>query len=105
MQKYMVDIEPGKTFDNLEDAQAYLNQFIKKVEVGYLVTMEIGDRPSRYVWSPADVDDGGSVDCPNGTDDLYPLIWDAQIVRDELAKYAERRGLVNISFGIEEVVL
>ena len=98
-------LENGKLFDTYDMAVSYLSHFVKRVEVGYLVTMQIGDKPSRYVWTTEDVDNGGCVDCPNGTDDCYNTDIEACFVRDELEEYAEEKGYTNVSFGIEEVIL
>lgn len=121
MKKYKIDYTEGSGSgcDNLfysrEDAQYHMNTFytederkgleVVEVEVGYLVTMQIGDSPSRYVWTTEDVDNGGCVDCPNGTDDCYNTDIEACLVRDELEEYAEGKGYTNVSFGIEEVIL
>jgi hypothetical protein len=120
MKKYMIDYTEGsgsgcdKLFDTRDDARFHMDFYTDKereglevveVEVGYLVTMYIGDKKSRYVWRTEDVDDGGSVDCPNGSADIFPTWDDAEVVLEELQNYAESKGMLNTSFWIKEVVL
>lgn len=119
MKKYIIDYTEGsgsgcdKLFDTREDAQFHMNTFwtpeeregcvIDEVEVGYLVIMQKGDFPSRYVWNTEDVDNGGSVDCPNGWDDTFHTREEAEAVMDELEEYAEAKGYSALSFNVEEV--
>lgn len=71
-------------------------------KTGYTVLMEKGDTGSRYVWSTDDVDNGGSIDSPNGWADTYPTREEAEEVLSELQDYAESKDMQNINFWIHE---
>lgn len=119
MKKYAIDYTEGsgsgcnELFNTREDAERHMQLFwtpeeregceVIEVEVGYLILMQIGDKTSRYVWRTEDVDNGGSIDCPNGWADTYPTREEAEKVMEELQDYAESKEMQNTTFWIDEI--
>ena len=118
MKKYIIDNMNGSgsgcdtLFDTIEDAQRHMNFYTEReregleivpVEVGYLVYVDGWDKGQRYVWDAAEIEDGGSCDCPNGYNDLFDTREEAEQLKEEVEDYIDDHDYT-LSVGIEEVI-
>lgn len=118
MKKYFIDNTNGSgsgcdtLFDSIDDARRHMDFYTEKeregleivpIEVGFLVYVEGWDKGKRYIWDAAEIEDGGSCDCPNGLADLFDSYADAEQLKDDADDYIDAHDYT-LTVGIEQVI-